>query len=67
MLCSARVTKNGAHVLDWPDSEQRSDVIHGSGRTETVLPPSDHYWTETVAPSGDHYCIDKLVVPSSDH
>ena len=41
-------------------------IIHCSGRTETILPPSDHYGIETVAPSGDHYCID-IVVPSSDH
>ena len=37
-----------------------------SFRTDTVLPPRDHYCIETAAPSGDHYCID-IAVPSSDH
>ena len=45
---------------------KRSDVIHGSVPTESVLPSSDHYCIDTVAPSGDH-CFTNTVAPSSDH
>ena len=33
---------------------------------DAVVPSSDNCRTETVLPPGDHYCID-MVVPSSDH
>ena len=50
----------------WPHSEQRSDVIHGSGHIIIVAPSDDHYGIDIVVPSSDHCCT-VAVPPSCDH
>ena len=40
LRCSTSVPKNGAHVLDWPDSEQRSALSTALSEVPALFLPS---------------------------